>query len=92
MSTEDDPREDAGGTVLGTVTEALPSGLYRVVIDRQRAASAMFLRGWLAAVEGSVVVPKEHAAIRVLLDAFLLEQVATAYRLNPALLGRVNAL
>lgn len=38
--TEDDPREDAGGTVIGTVTEALPSGLYRVVIDRQRQVTA----------------------------------------------------
>ena len=38
--TEDDPREDADGTVIGTVTEALPSGLYRVVIDRQRQVTA----------------------------------------------------
>ena len=38
--TEDDPREDASGTVIGTVTEALPSGLYRVVIDRQRQVTA----------------------------------------------------
>ena len=35
-----DPREDVSGTVLGTVTEALPSGLYRVVIDRQRQVTA----------------------------------------------------
>ncbi len=38
--TEDDPREDAGGTVTGTVTAALPSGLYTVVIDRQRQVTA----------------------------------------------------
>jgi translation initiation factor IF-1 len=38
--TEDDPREDVSGTVVGTVTEALPSGLYRVVIDRQRQVTA----------------------------------------------------
>ena len=37
---EDDPRDDASGTVIGTVTEALPSGLYRVVIDRQRQVTA----------------------------------------------------
>jgi translation initiation factor IF-1 len=35
-----DPRDDDSGTVLGTVTEALPSGLYRVVIDRQREVTA----------------------------------------------------
>jgi translation initiation factor IF-1 len=38
--TEDDPREDVSGTVLGTVVEQLPSGLYRVVIDRQREVTA----------------------------------------------------
>ena len=38
--TEDDPREDASETVIGTVTEALPSGLYRVVIDRERQVTA----------------------------------------------------
>jgi translation initiation factor IF-1 len=38
--TEGDPREDVSGTVIGTVTEALPSGLYRVVIDRQRNVTA----------------------------------------------------
>ena len=38
--TEDDPREDVSGTVIGTVTEALPSGLYRVVIERQRQVTA----------------------------------------------------
>ena len=38
--TEDDPREDVSGTVVGTVMEALPSGLYRVVIDRQRQVTA----------------------------------------------------
>jgi translation initiation factor IF-1 len=38
--TEDDIREAGDGTVLGTVAEALPSGLYRVVIDRQREVTA----------------------------------------------------
>ena len=38
--TEDDPREAGDGTVIGTVAEALPSGLYRVVIDRQRQVTA----------------------------------------------------
>jgi translation initiation factor IF-1 len=40
MLTEDDPREDSSGTVIGTVTETLPSGLYRVVIERQRQVTA----------------------------------------------------
>ena len=38
--TEDDPRDDVSGTVEGTVAEALPSGLYRVVIGRQRQVTA----------------------------------------------------
>jgi translation initiation factor IF-1 len=38
--TEDDPRSDVSGTVIGTVAEALPSGLYRVVIERQRQVTA----------------------------------------------------
>lgn len=38
--TEDDPRDDGSGTVVGTVVEALPSGLYRVVIARQREVTA----------------------------------------------------
>ena len=38
--TEHDPREDGAKTVIGTVAEALPSGLYRVVIDRQREVTA----------------------------------------------------
>jgi translation initiation factor IF-1 len=38
--TEDDPRDDDSGTVIGTVVEALPSGLYRVVIERQREVTA----------------------------------------------------
>jgi translation initiation factor IF-1 len=40
MLTEEDPREDSSGTVLGTVLEVLPSGLYRVVIERQRQVTA----------------------------------------------------
>jgi translation initiation factor IF-1 len=35
-----DPREDSSGTVVGTVTDVLPSGLYRVVIERQRQVTA----------------------------------------------------
>ena len=38
--TEEDPREPSDATVLGTVTEVLPSGLYRVVIERQRQVTA----------------------------------------------------
>ena len=38
--TEQDAREDGSGTVIGTVAEALPSGLYRVLIDRQREVTA----------------------------------------------------
>ena len=38
--TEDDPREDSSGTVIGTVTEVLPSGLYRVSLERQRQVTA----------------------------------------------------
>jgi translation initiation factor IF-1 len=38
--TDDDPRDDDSGTVIGTVVEALPSGLYRVVIERQREVTA----------------------------------------------------
>ena len=34
------PGEDDSVTVIGTVTEALPSGLYRVVIDRERQVTA----------------------------------------------------
>ena len=40
MPTEDDPREDPKGLVSGTVVEVLPSGLYRVVIERQRQVTA----------------------------------------------------
>jgi 1,4-alpha-glucan branching enzyme len=39
-----------------------------------RAVAATFLRGWLAAVDGSVVVPCEPGALRALLDLFLLEK------------------
>lgn len=38
--TEDDPRAETSGTVIGTVAEQLPSGLYRVVIDRGRQVTA----------------------------------------------------
>ena len=39
MMTDDDPRE-RGGAIEGTVLEALPHGLYRVTIDRQRQVTA----------------------------------------------------
>ena len=38
--TDNDPREDHGATIVGTVAEVLPSGLYRVVIERQRQVTA----------------------------------------------------
>jgi translation initiation factor IF-1 len=38
--TDDDPRETGGGAVEGTVIEALPHGLYRVGIARQRQVTA----------------------------------------------------
>ena len=37
---DEDPREPAGRPVEGTVAQALPHGLYRVVIDRQRQVTA----------------------------------------------------
>ncbi len=39
-----------------------------------RVVSASFLRGWLASVQGSVVLPKEPQVTRALLDLFLLEK------------------
>jgi translation initiation factor IF-1 len=38
--TEDDPREASGSAIEGTVVEALPHGLYRVAIERQRQVTA----------------------------------------------------
>ena len=38
--TEDDPREPDGDTVEGRVSEALPHGLYRVVLERQQPVTA----------------------------------------------------
>ena len=38
--TDDDPRESDGGAVEGTVIAALPHGLYRVAIERQRQVVA----------------------------------------------------
>ena len=38
--TEEDPRDGAGETVVGTVAELLPSGLYRVTVERQRQVTA----------------------------------------------------
>ena len=35
-----DPRENDSGTIEGTVLEALPHGLYRVTIERQRQVTA----------------------------------------------------
>jgi translation initiation factor IF-1 len=39
-TTEDDPRDDGSGTIQGTVLEALPHGLYRVAIERERQVTA----------------------------------------------------
>jgi translation initiation factor IF-1 len=38
--TEDDPRDAGGAAIEGTVVEALPHGLYRVAIERQRQVTA----------------------------------------------------
>ncbi|MGH9371839.1 MAG: translation initiation factor IF-1 [Vicinamibacterales bacterium] len=39
-TTEDDPRDAGSGAIEGTVVEALPHGLYRVAIERQRQVTA----------------------------------------------------
>ncbi|MDB5219553.1 MAG: 1,4-alpha-glucan (glycogen) branching enzyme GH3-type [Myxococcaceae bacterium] len=39
-----------------------------------RAVAASFLRGWLSAVEGTIVVPEEPASTRCLLDLYLFEK------------------
>jgi translation initiation factor IF-1 len=39
-TTDDDPREAGGAAIEGTVTEALPHGLYRVLLERQRQITA----------------------------------------------------
>jgi translation initiation factor IF-1 len=38
--TDDDPRDQGGGFVVGTVLEQLPHGLYRIGIERQRQVTA----------------------------------------------------
>jgi len=38
--TDDDPRNQAGTSIEGTVLEQLPHGLYKVGIDRQRHVTA----------------------------------------------------
>jgi translation initiation factor IF-1 len=38
--TEDDPRESAGGAIVGTVIESLPHGLYLVALEHQRQVTA----------------------------------------------------
>ena len=40
VSSEDDPRDAGAGAIVGTVVEALPHGLYRVALDRERQATA----------------------------------------------------
>lgn len=45
-----------------------------------RAVTASFLRGWLRAVRGSVVVPREPEATRALLDLFLVEKAVYELR------------
>ena len=37
---DDDPRDQAGTSIEGTVLEQLPHGLYKVGIDRQRHVTA----------------------------------------------------
>ena len=37
---EDDSRQPDGVTIEGTVLEALPHGLYRVMVERQRQVTA----------------------------------------------------
>jgi 1,4-alpha-glucan branching enzyme len=49
-----------------------------------RAVSATFLRGWLAAVDGTIVAPRDPAATRWLLDLFLFEKAVyeVGYEMN----------
>ena len=71
--TEDDPRDDGSGTVVGTVTEALPSGLYRVVIDRQRQVTAhapggpgrTFIRVLIGDTVRVALSPRDHGRGRI---------------------------
>jgi translation initiation factor IF-1 len=37
---DEDPRDGSGGTIDGTVIEALPHGLYRVAVERERRITA----------------------------------------------------
>jgi 1,4-alpha-glucan branching enzyme len=50
----------------------------------QSAVSAAFVHGWLEAANGTVVVPREPAATRALLELFLLEKgvYEVAYEMN----------
>lgn len=73
MLTEDDPREEGSATVIGTVTEALPSGLYRVVIDRQRHVTAhapggadrTFIRVLIGEKVRVALSPRDHGRGRI---------------------------
>jgi translation initiation factor IF-1 len=68
-----DPRDDGSGTVIGTVTEALPSGLYRVVIDRQRQVTAhaaggpgrTFIRVLIGDKVRLALSPRDHGRGRI---------------------------
>jgi translation initiation factor IF-1 len=45
VTTEEDPRDAGESPVEGTVVEALPHGLYRVVLARQRQVTAHLAGG-----------------------------------------------
>jgi translation initiation factor IF-1 len=70
--TEDDPSESSG-TMIGTVTEALPSGLYRVVIDRERHVTAhapggpgrTFIRVLIGDKVRLALSPRDHGRGRI---------------------------
>jgi translation initiation factor IF-1 len=72
--TEDDLKEGDLGTVIGTVAEALPSGLYRVVIDRQRQVTAhapggpgrTFVRVLIGDKVRLALSPRDHGRGRIL--------------------------
>ena len=70
---EDAPRDDDAGAVIGTVTEVLPSGLCRVVIERQRHVTAHAPSGpgknFLRVIVGDKVrlelSPRDHGRGRI---------------------------
>jgi translation initiation factor IF-1 len=72
--TEDDLKEGDLGTVIGTVAAVLPSGLYRVVIDRQRQVTAhapggpgrTFVRVLIGDKVRLALSPRDHGRGRIL--------------------------